>query len=304
MPSAPPHRVLVTRSRHQASALADHLRRLGVHPILIPTIAIAPPRSYAPLDDALTHLTHFDWLLFTSANAVEAFAQRRDQPSPGGPPASPAEPLLKPQTAPQAEPQTAPQTGLSPDLTISGGKPCPRVAAIGPSTAHALAAIGLTPDLLPPLAVAESLARTLLPHIHPGRTRILLVRAETARDTLPDALRAAGATLTVAPAYRNLVPESSMPLLRSLFASPSTWPDAITFTSSSTAANLLNLLEAAGLTLPTDGAEGKTILRASIGPITSQTLRDLGYPPHLEAPEPTTSALAETLARHLHLPHP
>ncbi len=128
---------------------------------------------------------------------------------------------------------------------------------------------------------------------------MLLIRAETARDTLPDTLRAAGAELTVAPAYRNLIPPDSIPLLQSLFANPEAWPDAITFTSSSTAANLLALLEAAGLTLPRDGEHDRTILRASIGPITSETLRDLGYPPHLQAPNATIASLAKILATHL-----
>ena len=71
-----PPRILVTRSPHQASALADHLRVLGAEPILIPTIELADPTSFAPLDAALTHLDRFHWLLFTSANAVEAFHRR------------------------------------------------------------------------------------------------------------------------------------------------------------------------------------------------------------------------------------
>lgn len=262
MPSRAPKRVLVTRSRQQASALAAELQALGLEAILIPTIAIAPPTSYAALDQAIAHLPEFDWLLFTSANAAEAFAQRNAHLA-------------------QSEPASLQ----------------PRIAAIGPATARALTAAGLRPHLIPAQAVAESLAQALLPHA-PG-ARMLLIRAETARDLLPDTLRAAGADLTIAPAYRNLIPPESIPLLQSLFATPETLPDAITFTSSSTATNLLALLEAAGLTLPADGDQGRTILRASIGPITSDTLRQLGYPPHLEAPNPTVSSLAQTLAAHL-----
>ncbi len=67
-------RVLITRSPHQASALAEVLRASGLEPILIPTIELAEPTTFAPLDAALAHLDRFHWLLFTSANAVEAFA--------------------------------------------------------------------------------------------------------------------------------------------------------------------------------------------------------------------------------------
>ncbi|GAC1363823.1 MAG: hypothetical protein NVSMB3_12320 [Acidobacteriaceae bacterium] len=278
MPISPPRRILVTRSRGQTSALAAQLQALGAEPILIPAIAIAPPASYAPLDAALAALDSFQWILFTSANAVAAFDQRRSLHHT-------SKTLLQPTQEPVSQ---QPPRNL-------------RVAAIGPATAHALTRIGLAPDLLPPRAVAESFAESLLPHILPGQTRILLVRAESARDTLPDALLSAGAGLTIAPAYSNVLPEDSIPLLQQLFRAPSTWPHAITFTSSSTASNLLALLEAASLALPPDGAEGKTILRASIGPITSATLRELGYPAHIEAPQATVPALVETLASALGL---
>jgi len=273
MPISYRPRILITRSRHQTSDLAAHLQALGADPILIPAIAIAPPGTYAPLDAALANLHTFNWLVFTSANAVDAFHQR---------------------------------LGPKPPATLKSAKSAKtaKTAAIGPATARALTEIGLPPDLVPPQAIAESLAHALLPHIAPGQTRVLLIRAEIARDILPEALRSAGADLTVAPAYRNLIPEDSIPLLQALFRTPATWPDAITFTSSSTATNLLALLEASGLTLPPDGAiagEGKTILRASIGPITSSILRDLGYPPHLESPEATIPSLVETLARALDL---
>ncbi len=72
----PKPRILITRSPHQASELADALRALGADPILIPTIELTTPTTFAPLDEALTHLDHFHWLLFTSANAVEAFHRR------------------------------------------------------------------------------------------------------------------------------------------------------------------------------------------------------------------------------------
>jgi len=261
-------RILITRSPHQASELADTLRAHGADPILIPTIELTDPTTYAPLDAALTHLDQFHWLLFTSANAVEAFHHRLSSFS-------------------------------TPSLLPT---PC-RVGAIGPATAKALTAIGLTPNLVPPQAVAESLATALLPHALqpaavPGQatpTRFLLIRAEQARDHLPETLRAAAAEVTIAPAYRTIIPESSIDAIRTLFSTPENHPDAITFTSSSTAENLFALLKAANLTLPPH------ILRASIGPITTQTLQNLGYPPQIEAAEPTVPALAEALKKSLPL---
>ncbi len=259
----PPPRILVTRSANQGSVLADALWALGAEPVLIPAIAIAPPSSFCPLDAALASLRSFEWLIFTSANAVEAFAQRARR--------------------------------LSPHLLPPGN----RVAAIGPATAEALRQIGVRDPLIPPTAVAESLAQQMLPHARRPDgtpTRMLLLRAETARDVLPDALLQAGADLTVAPVYRNIIPPESIPRLRELFTAPETWPDAITFTSSSTVTNLLALLEAAGVTLPPDGSHGRTILRASIGPVTSATLREAGYPPHVEALEASIPSLVEALA--------
>ncbi len=262
-------RILVTRSLHQTSALAAHLRALGAVPILIPAITFAAPSTHAPLDTALLDLDAFDWIVFTSANAVQAFLSRA----------------------------SLGKTSVS----KSNPKSNPKIAAIGPATAQALTDVGLHPDLIPPQAIAESLAQTLLGHITSGQTRVLLVRAETARDHLPEVLQAAGAQLTIAPAYRTIVPESSIPLLQELFRTPETWPDAITFTSSSTATNLIALLDAAGVNLPPDSSERRPILRASIGPITSQTLRKLGYPAHLEAAEATVPSLVRTVAEALNL---
>ena len=242
-------RILITRTRPQASGLAAQLEALGAIPILIPTIEIAPPASFAALDAALTCHGTNDWLLFTSANAVEAFHRRAQ--------------FLRLTQLPK------------------------HIAVIGPATLNAANAIGLTVDLIPPHYVGESLAEALVPEA-PGKS-FLLVRAAEARDTLPETLTAAGATVTLAEAYRNQLPPDSIPLLQALFASPEHYPDAITFTSASTARNLCALLEAANLTLPPN------IKIASIGPITSEALRNLGHQPAIEATEPTIEALVKAL---------
>jgi uroporphyrinogen-III synthase len=247
-------RILVTRPRGQASALAELLEQRGATPILIPTIELAPPRSWCALDAALASIRSFDWLLFTSANAVHAYVERA--------------------------------------RTLKHAPYARRIAAIGPATAKAVQQAGLAAqvDLMPEHYVAESFAESLIPHA-PGAS-MLLVRAAAARDLLPEALTAAGAILTLADAYQTVIPESSIAALRELLAEPTPQLDAITFTSASTAQNLAALLESADLTIP----PGTTL--ASIGPITSQAMRDLGLTPTLEAEPSTIAALVEALTKH------
>jgi uroporphyrinogen-III synthase len=252
-------RVLITRAPHQASELAERLSELGAIPILIPTIEIVPPTSYAELDAALTQLDPFDLIVFTSANAVEAFQRRAGH--------------------------------LSIDLTST---PL-RIAAVGPVTARALLRSGLHADILPPVYTAESLAATLAPTAR-GQ-QILLVLAKNAPGMLAAALASAGAHITIAPAYLNRIPAQSLTAIGDLFADSASYPDAITFTSASTAHNLVALLEAGGLILSATVLPA-AILRASIGPITSRALRSLNLPPHIEASEPTVAALATALAEH------
>lgn len=315
MPPVRP-RVLVTRARHQASELAEHLRALGAEPILVPTLETVDPASFAALDAAIAELDRFHWLISTSANAVEALAARLQIPQIQAPSANPTPPPSETHTPapPEIHTSALPENRVPHPLTGSSSKggvlPSPprgatqpllpphlKIAAIGPSTARALEQIGRTPGLVPPHAVAESLTEALLPYARQPDgtpTRFLLVRAEEARELLPETLRAAGAVVTIAPAYRTIVPEGSVELIRELFsavpgAASSSTIDAVTFTSSSSARNLLALAEAAGVTLP------PAALRISIGPITSQTLRDLGVPPHAEAPQATIASLAETV---------
>jgi len=242
----------VTRAPHQASELADRLRDLGATPILVPTIEIGPPTSFAALDAALAAVSGFDLIAFTSANAVEAFQAR------------------------------AGSLGLT-------AKPL-RIAVVGTATARALEAIGLHADVMPATFTAEALGQILLPEAA-GR-RMLLVLAEDAPTVLRDALVAGGADVTVAAAYRNRIPEASLAAVTSLFDKEVNYPDAVTFTSASTAENLLALLRVAGLVLP------EAVIRAAIGPITSRALRDLGLPPHVEAAESTIPALITALADH------
>lgn len=240
-------RILVTRARGQASALASLLEAEGATVIQIPAIEIVAPESFASLDEAIRELTGYEWLVLTSANAVNAMVRR------------------------------AGELGVS--LKV------PKTAVIGPATAAALIAAGLVErvSLMPERFVAEDLAEAMVPHA--AGARMLLVRAAVGRDVLPDRLRAAGASVTIVEAYRTVVPVGSVDALRRLFRE--TGPDAITFTSASTAVNLAGLMEAAGVGVP----EG-TVL-ASIGPVTSRAMRGNGMEPSFEAVEATVESLVE-----------
>jgi uroporphyrinogen-III synthase len=245
-------RILVTRAPHQASELAQRLLALGATPILIPTIEIAKPDSYEALDGAIRSLASFDVIAFTSANAVKAFQQR------------------------------AHELGVTPSPR--------RVAVVGPATQREVESIGLRADVVPPVFTADSLAETLSPEARDRR--FLLLLAQNAPTTLHEGLVAAGAQVTVAAAYSNRIPEQSVAAMSSLFHDPAGSPDAVTFTSASTANNLAALLAAVQMSLPEE------ITRASIGPITSRALRELRLPPHIEARESTIPALVECLALH------
>jgi uroporphyrinogen-III synthase len=231
-------RVLVTRAAHQASKLSDGLRALGAEPVEVPVLEIQPPQGYAPLDDALTHLDRYDWLIFTSANAIGAIHVR----------------LM--------------------DLDVSPSSIHAHVAAIGNATAQAVnALLHLEVSITPAEYVAESLVAELAPQI--AGKRVLLARAEIARDVIPDALRAAGATVDVVDAYRNVMPMAAPELLRKALEKGI---DAATFTSSSSVTHLAAAARSAGIAFPFAGVSA-----ISIGPITSQTLRDHGWEPAAEA---------------------
>ena len=247
-------RILITRARQQASALKEQLEALGAVVIAIPTIEIVPPHSYDPLDQAIAQLDRFGWLVFTSANAVEVFVQR-----------------------------------LRSEKPIADIVSLPMIAVIGPATARAVEEAGLAVMLQPPHYVAESLAEALTPYAK--GSRMLLVRAEEARDVLPEALTRAGALVSIASAYRNQIPMKSMEEIREIFAASDSRPDVITFTSASTARNFAALLEGVSLGLPAE------VALVSIGPITSQAIREVGYEPTIEAEEPTIPALVEAVVQ-------
>jgi uroporphyrinogen-III synthase/uroporphyrinogen III methyltransferase/synthase len=160
-----------------------------------------------------------------------------------------------------------------------------KVAAVGEATAAAARMAGFILTIVPESYVAESLIEELTGQVA-GR-RILLARAAAARDVIPDALRAAGAVVDVVEAYRNVLPDAAAQQLRGAL---SEGIDAVTFTSSSSVTHLAEAARAAGMAWPFAGVPA-----VSIGPITSQTLRDQGWEPAAEAKVSDIPGLVEAV---------
>jgi uroporphyrinogen-III synthase len=244
-------RILVGRARHQAGALSVQLRALGATVIEIPFIEIRKPKSFQPLDSALKKIGEYDWLILTSVNGVDALWQRMARL-------------------------------LIDRKSLKGA----RVAAIGPATKKAIEKGGVKVDVVPKEYIAESVVRTLRRRIR-GK-RVLLVRAKVARDVIPRELRAAGASVDVVEGYETVIPASSRTRLRRLLENARRRPDLVTFTSSSTVRNFVELLGARSAKL-----EG--IRMASIGPVTSSTLRELSLSVDIQAPQFTIPGLVKAI---------
>lgn len=163
-----------------------------------------------------------------------------------------------------------------------------RVAAIGSATAEAAKEAGLAVSFVPESYVSESLVLGILERFEGWR--ILIARAAIARDVIPDALRAAGAEVEVVEAYRNVLPASAPEQLRVALAQP---VDVATFTSSSSVTHLAEAAAKAGIAFPFGGVPS-----ISIGPITSQTLREMGWPPAAQAQRSDIDGLVAAVIEH------
>jgi len=164
----------------------------------------------------------------------------------------------------------------------------PRKVAIGSATARAMREQGIEADLIPDQYVAESLVNALGHQVTGGR--ILLARASVARDVIPDELTRRGAIVDVIDAYKTVIPDGAVDRMKQVFSSPSNPPNAVTFTSSSTVKNFFTLWREAGFSgIPAD------LSAISIGPITSETLREFGWEPAAEARHHDVQGLIEIL---------
>jgi uroporphyrinogen-III synthase len=162
-----------------------------------------------------------------------------------------------------------------------------QIAAIGPATKKAIVKHGLKVKMVPEEYVAESVVRGLRDKV--SGKRVLLVRAKVARDVIPEELRAAGAQVDVVEAYETVVPEKSSQRLQLLMKNPKRRPHVVTFTSSSTVKNFAELLGKAPV------SDMKDVQFASIGPVTSATLRELQLLPAIEAREFTMGGLIRAI---------
>ncbi len=249
--------VLVTRAAEQAGEMLAALREAGAEALAVPMIRIAPPEHWADVDAALERLDAYDALLLTSANAAQRFAERA---------AARGRPLA--------------------DLRA-------RVFCVGPKTAQAALGAGLPVHHVPvERHDAEGLFALLETQLPPAGRRFLLPRGDAALEALPEALRAAGATVDAVSVYRSLAAEVDAAALRERLVRGAI--DALTFTSPSTVENFVALLDA-----PARAAAARCLV-AAIGPITAEALRREGFDPDLVperagAPE-LVAALAERLS--------
>ncbi|MGE3856766.1 MAG: uroporphyrinogen-III C-methyltransferase [Dehalococcoidia bacterium] len=251
-------RVLVTRTRAQSSALVDVLRAEGAWPVVLPAIELERRVDAAEAVAVRERLEahEYCWTVFTSANAVDAFLDVLWEA--GG------------------------------DIRSLNG--C-NIAAIGPGTQRALESRGIRADIVAVDAVGEGLLQKLVGAGNIDAKRVLLPRAEGARDVLPEGLRAGGATVDELTLYLAAPPAEAPP--EALAAVRNGEIDVVTFTSSSTVKNLATLLGG-----DLSALSGATVV--CIGPIVAETARELGLPPHVVAEDHTIEGMVAALRAYVH----
>ncbi len=245
-------KVLITRPRSQSDPFAKALRQAGFETVFLPVIEIKPAEDLAELDEAIREISTYDWVAFGSVNAVEVFFDH---------------------------------VRAWHDLT-SPGKP--KVAAIGRKTAEALQARGVETDFVPDEYVAEA----IMPGLGDVQgKRVLLPRAEIARDVLPVAIRKAGGVAHEITVYRTLPVEPDPAGLAAL----RTGVDLVTLTSPSTVDNLVEVARRNGLD-PLD-LPGRPWF-VCIGPVTEQAARERGLTRLIVASDHTTEGMIAALVKH------
>ena len=251
-------RIVVTRSREQAGELVEMLEERGAEAIQAPTIRIAPPEDMAALDRACADAGAYDWIVFTSANAVDYFMQR----------------VL-----------------AAGDIRELKGV---RLCAIGPSTAQRVSRYGIRVDLTPDEATSEAVIDALKGAGDLKGARVLLPRADIAREVLADQLRDAGADVSEVAAYRTMLAgaerNADHDIYRMLLDRQI---DAITFTSASTVKNFARIVgeeQAADLL--------RLTVVASIGPVTAEAAQQLGIETTVMPERYTIPDLVDALVQH------
>ncbi|MDU2063200.1 MAG: uroporphyrinogen-III C-methyltransferase [Sporomusaceae bacterium] len=243
--------VLITRAREQASALTSKLEGLGAQCFEAPSIKIVPPDSFAPVDAAINQLDTYDWVVFTSTNGVDAFFARLRE------------------------------NGKDARAFAKN-----KVAAIGVQTANQLKKFGICADLVPTEFRAEGIVEMLSPQLTPGM-KVLIPRALVARDLLPEKLKECGVEAEVVPVYQTITADTDGSQIAAKLRQGEI--NLVTFTSSSTVTNLLDLLGEGGKELL------QTVTVACIGPITAETCLKAGIEPTIVALEYTIAGLVTAI---------
>jgi uroporphyrinogen III methyltransferase/synthase len=249
-------RVLVTRTREQAGDIVERLERLGAEAVEAPTIRVLPPDDFGPLDDAIASVSNFDWVVFTSANGVDAF-MRRLQAGPG-------------------------------DVRELKGV---RLCAIGPATAERLLQHGLKVDLVPLEYRAEGILQALQASGAIAGQRFLLARADIAREVLADELRKSGAEVTEVTAYRTVLAEVDRegdPDVYAMLLEKRI--DVVTFTSAST---VRNFVRSYGTDAAPDLLRSTAV--ACIGPVTAEAAEQCGIHTAIMPEQYTIPALVDAI---------
>ncbi|MEF2968007.1 uroporphyrinogen-III C-methyltransferase [Paenibacillus sp. M1] len=250
-------RILVTRSRSQASELVRQIEDLGGEPYEFPVIDFEMPAgdTLNHTDQALGRLEEYDWAFFTSANGVEFFFKHLER--------------------------------LGKDIRSLHKA---RIAAVGPATKEALREYGIAAEELPDKFQAEGLLEAFGEELKPGQ-QVLLPRGDLARSWLPEALLRQGLEVTDAVMYATVsAAEEDLPLVNMLNKGRI---HAVTFTSSSTVTNFLAALKAMGFDDPVGILDGVEI--ACIGPVTAKTAEDAGLTVGTLAEEATIDSLVAAL---------
>jgi len=248
-------RIVITRTREQASELVKLLSDLGAECLECPTIKVVPPDDFKPLDMAIENLSNYDWLIFTSVNGVNFFFERL--------------------------------FANKMDVRELNNL---QTAVIGPATAKRLFDFGLKSDIIPESYRAESVVEAFAKVNIKGK-KILLPRAKHARSVLPVELIKMGAVVDEITTYCAEAVQDNTDLMLTRLKERTV--DLITFTSSSTVKNFHDLL-------PPEDFDNlmKGVTIASIGPITAETARDLGFDVHIIAESFTIPGLCQAIEQH------
>jgi uroporphyrinogen III methyltransferase / synthase len=252
-------RILVTRPREQAAELVDLLEAVGAEAIEAPMIHILPPADYAPLDEACARAGTFDWIVFSSVNAVDAFMER----------------LL----------------GTPQDVRALGGV---KLCVVGRATAERLRSYNLKVDLVPAEYRAEAVVGALSETVGIPSLKVLLPRADIGREVVADELRKLGADVTEVVAYRTVVAgaerEGEPDIYRMLLDRRI---DVVTFTSASAVRNFVRVVGAE----PAADLLRTTIV-ASIGPVTAEAAARCNIQTTIQPTQYTISALVDAIVEH------